>query len=60
PVVDVSSARRVANIPWIETDDQAIAKLAFDHLFERGFRHFAFCGPKGLNWSQWRCEGFVE
>ena len=59
PVVDVSSARRVANFPWIETDDQAIAKLAFEHLFERGFRHFAFCGPKGLNWSVWRCEGFV-
>jgi LacI family transcriptional regulator len=59
PVVDVSSARRVANIPWIETDDQAIAKLAFDHLHERGFRSFAFCGPKGLNWSRWRQEAFV-
>lgn len=59
PVVDVSSARRVANIPWIETDDQAIARLAFEHLYERGFRHFAFCGPKVLNWSRWRREGFV-
>lgn len=59
PVVDVSSARRVANIPWIETDDPAIAKLAFDHLYERGFRHFAFCGPRGLNWSRWRREGFA-
>lgn len=60
PVVDVSSARRVASIPWIETDDQAIARMAFEHLLERGFRHFAFCGPKGLNWSRWRQEGFID
>ncbi|MEI8210842.1 MAG: DNA-binding transcriptional regulator [Planctomycetota bacterium] len=60
PVVDVSSARRVAQVPWIETDDAEIAKLAFDHLFERGFRSFAFCGPQGLNWSRWRREHFVH
>ncbi len=59
PVVDVSSSRRVADIPWIETDDESIASIAFDHLFERGFRHFAFCGPKGFNWSNWRMEHFV-
>ncbi len=59
PVVDVSSSRRVTDIPWIETDDQSIASLAFDHFFERGFRHFAFCGPKGFNWSEWRMEHFV-
>ena len=59
PVVDVSSARRVSHIPWIETDDAAIARLAFEHLVERGFRSFAFCGPKGLNWSRWRREHFV-
>lgn len=60
PVVDVSSARRVAHVPWIETDDAAIAQLAFDHLYERGFRSFGFCGPQGLNWSRWRCEHFVK
>ncbi len=60
PVVDVSSARRVAHIPWIETDDEAIAALALDHLRERGFRSFAFCGPRGFNWSRWRRERFVE
>ena len=60
PVVDLSSSRRVGDIPWVETDDQAIATLAFDHLFERGFRNFAFCGPKGFNWSTWRMEHFVN
>ncbi len=59
PVVDLSSSRRVSDIPWVETDDQAIAALAFEHLVERGFRHFAFCGPKGFNWSTWRMGHFV-
>ncbi len=60
PVVDLSSSRRVADIPWVETDDEAIATLAFDHLFERGFRQFAFCGPKNFNWSTWRMEHFLK
>ena len=60
PVVDLSSSRRVADIPWVETDDEAIATLAFEHLFERGFRHFAFCGPKSFNWSTWRREHFLK
>ncbi len=60
PVVDLSSARRVGDIPWVETDDRAIATLAFEHLHERGFRHFAFCGPRGFNWSTWRMEHFVS
>ncbi len=60
PVVDLSSSRRVAELPWVETDDEAIANLAFEHLFERGFRNFAFCGPKSFNWSKWRKEHFVS
>ncbi|RIK83188.1 MAG: XylR family transcriptional regulator [Planctomycetota bacterium] len=58
PVVDVSAARRVPDIPWVETHDEAIANLAAAHLLERGFRHLAFCGEQGFNWSQWRCEHF--
>lgn len=58
PVVDLSAKRVIKNVPWVETDDAAIAKLAFEHLYERGFRNFAFCGPKGFNWSKWRFEQF--
>ena len=56
PVVDVSAARMVTGIPWVETDDHAIARLAVDHLFERGFRNIAFCGEAPFNWSVWREE----
>ncbi|HWL10029.1 MAG TPA: XylR family transcriptional regulator [Planctomicrobium sp.] len=58
PVVDVSAARRLQEIPWVETDDSEIAKLAAGHLLDRGFRNLAFCGDDGFNWSLWRREQF--
>ena len=54
PVVDVSAARHLPGVPWVETDDEAIAQLAADHLMERGFRNLAYCGDSGFNWSIWR------
>lgn len=58
PVVDVSAARHLEEIPWVETDDKAIAKIAAEHLMGRGFRHLAFYGDAGFNWSIWRREHF--
>ncbi len=60
PVVDVSAARMIPSLPWVETDDDAIARCAADHLLERGFRHFAFCGDTQFNWSVWREEQFIK
>ncbi len=58
PLVDVSAARKVANIPWVETDDSAIARFAFEHFRERGFSHFAFCGELEFKWSMQRQRAF--
>ncbi len=58
PIVDVSAARRVPGIPWVETDDAEIARLAVEHLLERGFRSLAYCGEPDFNWSEWRREHF--
>ncbi len=58
PAIDVSAAREIPAIPWVETDDEAIARLAVDHFRERGFRHLAYCGDPHFNWSRWRCEHF--
>jgi LacI family transcriptional regulator len=60
PVVDVSAARRVPGIPWVETDDEAIARIAAEHLLQRGFRQLGFCGDPGFNWSVWREEHFAR
>jgi LacI family transcriptional regulator len=58
PTVDVSAGRHVPAIPWVETDDRAIAHLAANHFLERGFRHFAYCADKRFHWSRWRGDHF--
>jgi LacI family transcriptional regulator len=58
PTVDVSAARKVPALPWVETDDRAIAAAAARHLLERNFRQLAFCGDDRFNWSRWRSEHF--
>jgi len=59
PAVDLSAARLVPALPWVETNDEEIARLAADHLLERGFKRFAFCGDARFNWSVWRETQFV-
>jgi LacI family transcriptional regulator len=59
PAVDVSAARLVREIPWVETNDKLIAHLAARHLIERGFKTLAYCGEPQFNWSKWREESFI-
>jgi len=48
PVVELRRMLKLAGIPAIGPDHQAVARLAVEHLRERGFRHFGFCGvPRG-------------
>jgi len=58
PVVDVSAARLLPKLPWVETDDEAIAKAAADHLLQRGLRNFGYLGDDRFNWSRWRRAAF--
>ena len=60
PIIDVSAARHVPDIPWVETDDGAIARLAAEHFLERGFEHLAYCGEPEFNWSNWREDMFSK
>lgn len=59
PTVDTSSANLVPGIPWVETDDKKIARIALDHLKECGFNHFGFVGTD-FNWSKWRARHFSD
>ena len=59
PAVDVSAARLLPDLPWVETDDRAIASMAADHLLGCGLRHFAYCGEGQFNWSNWRRDHFA-
>ncbi len=58
PTVDVSAARLIQGIPWVETDDEAITRLALDHLKDCGLQNFAFFGDPFYNWSIWRQQNF--
>jgi LacI family transcriptional regulator len=60
PIVDVRCRRAYPGIPQVETDDQAVVRLVFEHLWERGFRSFAFCGYRGAHYSETRLAAFRE
>lgn len=60
PIVDVSAARMLPRLPWFETDDEEVSRLGFEHLRERGFRSFGFCGDPHFNWSNWRMDHFAR
>ncbi|HEU5125835.1 MAG TPA: DNA-binding transcriptional regulator [Verrucomicrobiae bacterium] len=60
PTVDLRGSVPNLNLPLIDTDDQAVSALAAEHLWERGFRHFAFCGFVGANYSDTRSRWFME
>lgn len=58
PVVDLSGSLPEAGFPHIRSDERLVGSMAAEHLLERGFKNFAFCGFKGTNWSDLRRESF--
>ncbi len=58
PIVDLSAARHIKGIPWADTEDRAISRLAVEHFTERGFRNLAYCGDAGFQWSSKRSLHF--
>jgi len=57
PTVDLRGKYDL-DLPLIETNDKQVCKMAAEHLIERGFRHFAYCGFAGANYSQRRLTYF--
>ena len=54
---------RTSHIPYFSTNQPMVARLAADHLFERGLRNFAYCGymRTAINgWSEERERAFVN
>ncbi len=58
PAVDLSAGRLLPQLPWIEVDEEATAKMAVEHLRGRGFQHLAFCSDERFPWSVLRAEAF--
>lgn len=59
PTIDVSAGRFLPELPWVEVKERAVARIALDHLTERGLEHFAFCGDARFNWSELRGSAFA-
>lgn len=60
PAVDLRGLYREPRIPFVETDESGVVRLAFEHLLERGLQRFAFCGFEGTNYSDTRRRLFLE
>lgn len=51
PAVNVSAAGLARQLPRVTSDSRAVARMAAEHLLERGFRHFGYCGDGRFRWS---------
>ncbi len=58
PVVDVTDRKRNSGFVSIRTDDERVGELGAEHLMERGFQRFGFCGYTNEAWSERRLRGF--
>lgn len=60
PAVDLRYLLPNLNLPSVRTDDAAATALAWEHLRERGFQHFAYCGFNGADYSDIRRDQFAQ
>jgi LacI family transcriptional regulator len=60
PVVDVRGSVSDCGLPLIATENKTVVNLVAEHFIQRGFRHYAFCGFVGANYSDQRSALFEE
>jgi LacI family transcriptional regulator len=58
PAVDVLGVVPRLPFPLVHVDNFAVARVAAEHLMERGLRQFGYFGIARENWSQQRFAGF--
>ena len=58
PYVNISSQFARMPVPAVVVDNEAVGRLAAEHLMGKGLRHFAVVGFKQDCRLTWRCEGF--
>ena len=59
-IVSPYSMRQFSNFRNLVTDNVALGKMAAEYFLDRGFRNFAYCGFKGMDWSQDRGDSFAK
>lgn len=59
-ILAIHDSRYPKDMPVIKTDSRSIAKMASEHLLEKGLKNLAFCGFDTYDWSKERGEFFGE
>jgi LacI family transcriptional regulator len=60
PTVDVLGWHPIPGVPRMGNDRRAVARMAVDHLRQRGLESFAYCGFPGLVFSDQRAAEFAD
>jgi LacI family transcriptional regulator len=62
PAVDLRGVVTGFPIPFVGADYTAVARLAAEHLLDRGYEQFGFCGlPRGIHpYMDQLCDSFVS
>ena len=60
PVVNLSGWLRDAGLPRVMVDQEAVGRLAAEHLLGCGFQRFAYYGIKGVWYARQRGRGFIQ
>jgi LacI family transcriptional regulator len=58
PMINVAGTA-TARLPRVDTDDAAVCSMAADHLIERGYCCFGFCGTPQMERSRRRKDHFA-
>ncbi len=59
-ILAIHDSKYPKNLPVIKTDSYSIAKIASEHLIEKGLKNFAFCGFDSYDWSKERRIHFCQ
>jgi len=60
PTVNLSGAIKNAGLPRVMVDQEAMGRLAAEHLMQCGLTHFAYYGERNMWYSQLRKRGFAK
>ena len=58
PIIDMLGWFPLKKVPSFGNDREKISQMAYQHFKENGFKHFAYCGYPGLDFSDRRGEYF--
>ncbi len=59
PTIAIANEPNIPGVVNIIANNDRIARMAAEHLLERGFRYFAYCGFDDIFWSVERGECFA-